>query len=218
MDSQNAQPVVSPKARRRVAPWLAACALKAVATVAAVVAALSALDCAAASALTVDEPTIVGPAGPVHYVATGGFEAGYYWVLARGLNEPEVDGANWEPASLPAGDYAVEAWQPLEAGYAYARYQVLHSGISTEVRLRQANFGAAWVTLGDWEFNGTRAAVHSTDAAGYAGEQLSWADMRWTRLAALPPNVETVGETTTVYEPAITGPEQFVIRFAGIGY
>jgi hypothetical protein len=181
--------------------------------------ALSAMLTAAqpAGAVLVVEPTVQGASGSVHHEAAGGFEGGYDWVDTQGIDNPEVNAGLWEPF-IPSGLYQVEAWQPLAAGFTYARYEVTHGGKASEVRLRQSNFGAQWVVLGTYFFDGSAASVRSTDSAGLPGEQLAWSAMRWTAVATLPPNVETEGTATTVNEPLVSGPEEFVVRFVGIGY
>jgi hypothetical protein len=170
-----------------------------------------------AAAVLVAEPTVLGPSGSVHHEETGGFEGGYDWVDTQGIDNPEINAGLWEPF-IPSGLYQVEAWQPLAAGYTYARYEITHSGKANEVRLRQSNFGAQWVTLGTYFFDGSAASVRSTDSAGLPKEQLAWSAMRWTPVATLPPNVVTESTTTTINEPLVSGPEEFVVRFVGIGY
>ncbi len=173
---------------------------------------------ASASPVIVGEPTILGPPSSVHEVPGEGYEGNtLYWVLARGLEEPEVNAALWE-TPLPEGIYQVEAWIPLKEGYTYARYDMSHSGHSSEVRLHQADFGNEWVTLGTYAFDGSEASVRSTDAAGYPEEQLVWDAMRWTPVSAIPPNIETEEGVTTVIEPQVAGPEELVVHFVGVGY
>lgn len=128
-----------------------------------------------------------------------------------------MNAALWEPL-VGEGLYQVEAWIPIEAGYTYARYQITHSGRASEVRLRQSNFGAEWITLGTYAFDGSTASVRSTDAAGLPGEQLAWSAMRWTTVTALLANIQSEGATTTINEPQVSGPEEFVVRFVGVGY
>jgi hypothetical protein len=169
------------------------------------------------AAVLVREPTVLGPSGEVHHVNTGGYEAGFDWVLTQGIDNAEVNAALWEP-TLGEGAYQVEAFIPKEIGATYARYTITHAGKSSEVRLRQSNFAAEWVVLGDYLFDASQASVRSTDAAGYPGEELAWSDMRFTALATLPANVESDGEETTVNEPAVSGPEGFIVRFVGVGY
>ena len=60
--------------------------------------------------------------------------------------------------------------------------------------------------------------MRSTDAAGYPEEQLVWDAMRWTPVSAIPPNIETQEGVTTVIEPQVSGPEEFVVKFVGVGY
>jgi len=170
-----------------------------------------------ACAVTVDEPTVLGPSGSVHHSNTGGYDGGYDWVETQGIDNPEVNAAQWE-TPLSEGAYQVEAWIPKEAGTTYARYEITHAGLSSEVRLRQSNFANEWVILGDYAFNAGQASVRSTDAAGYPGEQLAWSAIRCMPLESIPPNIEVSGATTTINEPLISGPEEFVVRFAGVGY
>jgi hypothetical protein len=94
---------------------------------------------------------------------------------------------------------------------------IQHGGQTEEVRLRQEDFGDSWVTLGTFAYDDTTASVRATDAAGTAGEQLAWDAMRWTP-AAIPPNVDTDGATTTVDDPEISGPSDFVTHFVGVGF
>jgi len=170
-------------------------------------------------ALTISEPTIVGPSGPVHHVTQGGFDGGYDWVSAQGFGQPQVDGALWEAAPLTPGDYEVEAWIPNEFGTADARYTVLHDSIASEVLVSQYEVeSGAWVKLGAYEFNEAGASVSSTDAAGDPGDRIDWSDMRWTAIPFIPPNVEVDGTTTIVREPSIAGSSAFVSRCAGVGY
>jgi hypothetical protein len=174
---------------------------------------------ARAGALTISEPTITGPLGPVHHVDHGGFDGGYDWVAAQGFGEPQVDGATWEAESLTPGDYEVEAWIPNEFGTADARYEVHYDTLTSEVLVSQYEVeSGAWVKLGAYELDEAGASASSTDAAGDPGDRIDWSDMRWTALASIPPNVETDGSTTTVREPSISGSEAFVSRFAGVGY
>lgn len=171
-----------------------------------------------AAALTVSEPTIVGPTGPVHHVDHGGFEGGYDWVAAQGFGEPQLDEAVWAVEALSPGDYELEAWIPNEFGDADARYQVHHDSLTSEVLVSQYEVqSGAWVKLGDYEFNDPSASVTSTDAAGDPGDRIDWSDMRWTAIASIPANVETDGTITTVREPSVSGSEAFVSRFAGVG-
>jgi hypothetical protein len=173
---------------------------------------------ASASPVIVGEPTILGPPSSVHDVPGEGYDGNtLYWVLTRGLEAPEVNAALWE-ATFPEGIYQVEAWIPLKEGYTYARYDMVHSRQSSEVRLHQADFGNEWVTLGTYAFDGSEASVRSTDAAGYPEEQLAWDAMRWTPVSAIPPNIETQEGVTTVIEPQVSGPEEFVVHFVGVGY
>jgi hypothetical protein len=177
------------------------------------------VGCAPAWAVTVDEPTIIGPLSPVHHVEHGGFDGGYDWVAAQGFGEPQVDGATWEAEPLTPGDYSVEAWIPNEFGTADARYEVHHDALTSEVLISQYEVeSGAWIKLGAYEFAEAGASVSSTDAAGDPGDRIDWSDMRWTAIAAIPPNLETAGSTTTVREPSISGSETFVSRFAGVGY
>ncbi len=173
--------------------------------------------CAGASAFVVHEPTVLGPSGSVHHVNSGGFEAGYDWVLTQGIDNPEVNAGFWE-APLTEGAYQVEAFIPKEIGVTYARYLITHASHSSEVRLRQSNFADEWVVLGDWAFDSSQSSVRSTDSAGYPSEQLAWSAVRFTPLATLPPNMEVTGDTTTINEPQISGPEGFVVRFVGVGF
>ncbi len=174
---------------------------------------------ASTMALTIDEPLITGPPGYVHHDSTGGFDGGYDWVYGRGCGEPEINGAVWEASDLPAGIYEVEAWLPNEAGKADARYQIVHSGITSEVLMSQYELiSGEWVALGAYEFKGSTAVVRSSDAAGEPGDRIDWSDMRWTRVSSLPANVETAGAVTTIREPEVSGPEEFVSRFAAVGY
>ena len=169
------------------------------------------------TAVLVREPTILGPSGSVRHVDTGGFEAGYDWVLTQGLGNPEVNAALWE-APLAEGAYQVEVFLPKEIGDTYARYQVTHADQVSEARLRQYSFLGEWVVLGDWAFDSAQASVRSTDASGYPGEELAWSAVRFTSLASLPPNIESNGTETTINEPQVSGPEEFVVRFVGVGY
>ena len=85
------------------------------------------VSAASAAPVIVGEPTILGPTSSVHDVPGEGYEGNtLYWVLTRGLEEPEVNAALWE-AALPEGIYQVEAWIPLKQGYTYARYDITHT-------------------------------------------------------------------------------------------
>ncbi len=184
---------------------------------------LATLVCVLAAAQTaratiVAEPSILGASQNIHESEGAGWEGNtVYWVSTQGLEKPEVNAALWETA-LAQGDYRVEAWIPKKLGYTYARYDLAHSGQTSEVRLRQSNFGDEWVTLGNYAFDGSTARVRSTDAAGYPGEQLAWDAVRWTPVMEIPPNVEEQGNSTTINEPQISGPDGFAVRFVGVGY
>jgi hypothetical protein len=174
---------------------------------------------ASSLALTIDEPLVTGPQTYVHHVSSGGFNGGYDWVYAVGFGEPEINGAVWEESDLPAGPYEVEAWLPNDFGTADARYQITHSGVTSEVLMSQYEFiSGEWVVLGAYEFNGSPAVVRSTDSAGEPGDRIDWSDVRWTPVSSLPANVETVGTVTTIREPEVSGPEEFFSRFAAVGY
>jgi hypothetical protein len=169
--------------------------------------------------LLISEPTVSGPAESVHHVGYGGFdEGGYVWVSAQGSGRPEVHAAVWETGALAPGAYAVEAWMPNEAGTADARYEIIHDGIINEVLVSQYEvISGEWVTLGTYEFD-EPASVRSSDSAGDPGDRIDWSDMRWTKIASLPAQIETSGLTTTVREPVLSGPEPLFAQFAGVGY
>jgi hypothetical protein len=186
--------------------------------VAAVLLATVLLSPTRAFGLTISEPTVIGPSEGVHNVSQGGFDGGYVWVSAQGFGSAEVHAALWETNSLTPGVYAVEAWMPNESGAADARYKITHKGVTSEVLVSQYEvISGEWVRLGVYEFD-EHASVRSTDAAGDPGDRIDWSDMRWTRIASLPPRIEVSGLTTTVREPVITGSEEFFARFAGVGY
>lgn len=162
-----------------------------------------------------DSPTILGPSSSVTQMA-GGFGGTFTVVNAQGITNPEVNAARWD-ASLAPGTYLVEAFIPREAGVTYARYAITHAGTTSEVRLHQVEFGNVWVSLGVYRFDASQSSVRSTDAAGDAGQQLAWDAIRWTPVDAVPPNVESDGDTTIVDDPQVSGPEEDVARFVGVG-
>ncbi len=164
-----------------------------------------------------DEPRIFGPLESVHEVTGAGYRRTLDWVTTQGLTGNEVNAALWQ-ASLSPGIYLLDTWVTNTYGNTDASYRITHDGEVSEVRLRQADFDEAWVSLGTYRYGSSEASVRSTDATGNAGEHLAWDVMRWTPVPSFPPNIETENATTTINEPETSGPEGFVVRFVGVGY
>ncbi len=181
------------------------------------VAAFAVNTASAFGSVVVAEPAIDGLTGSVHQAVGLGEHETFFWTETQGIEHAERNAARWE-ATLTAGDFRVEVWLPKEFGYTWARYSITRGAETTEVRLRQANFGGEWVTLGTWEFPAGLALIRSTDAAGYPNEELAWADLRFTQVSALPSNIETIEGSMVIDEPEVAGSEESIGRFAGVGW
>lgn len=173
---------------------------------------------AAAEQAIVDDPALSGDPAFVTHVTGAGWENDLFRTIAEGQGNPEVNGATWTASGLSAGTYQVDVWIPSAHAKNIVRYFVAHAGGETEVRLNQSKFGNNWVRLGIFEIAGPNATLRSTDAGGFAGEELAWDAARWTKIETPPPPPDPTADEQIVDDPQLFGPPEFLTTFVGVGY
>ncbi|MEA2398776.1 MAG: hypothetical protein QOK25_2332 [Thermoleophilaceae bacterium] len=134
----------------------------------------------------VDDPTILGPAGPVVTFVGIGWDGDLFSTHAQDASHSS-NAADWV-ATLKGARYRVDAWIPREHTNSVVTYAVQHRGGPTNVPIDQRNYRDVWVTLGTYDFDGPQASVRATDASGTVGSELAWDAIRWTRIDPPPAN------------------------------